>query len=102
MVLWTKRPVPIMYVQCNDYHYSSFPNRGDVQVHMKRRNQNLRFTYIVVLSLINLDLITIFSTLFKKKKSFNKYYHCSYLLKYIVFLNFVFLFVFNMIINALL
>jgi hypothetical protein len=26
------------------YHYSYFPNRGDVQVHMKRRKQNLRFT----------------------------------------------------------
>jgi ABC-type Zn2+ transport system substrate-binding protein/surface adhesin len=26
------------------YNYSSFPNRGDMQVHMKRRKQNLRFT----------------------------------------------------------
>ena len=34
-------------------------------------------TFYIVLSLINLDLITIFSTLFKKTKLFNKYYHCS-------------------------
>jgi hypothetical protein len=33
-------------------------------------------TFYIVLSLINLDLITIFSTLFKEKL-FNKYYHCS-------------------------
>jgi hypothetical protein len=49
------------------YHYSSFPNRGDVQVHMIHEEKKTKSTFYIVLSLINLDLITIFSTLFKKK-----------------------------------
>ena len=47
------------------YHYSSFPNRRRCAgPHEEKKTKS---TFYIVLSLINLDLITIFSTLFKKK-----------------------------------
>jgi hypothetical protein len=58
---------------CSSIYIICFESRRCAGPHEEKKRIS---TFYIVLSLINLDLITIFSTLFKKKL-FNKYYHCS-------------------------